>query len=120
MSDTMWIGNSYLRLGRACCLYHQVSTIWTVLNIEAENSPETSLTIYKTHGVMCQKNGMFVRSALRAESSRKADAVDVWSERVVAGTAVTCLDQSSIPGGWMSGLALLLAFLCPPDFRTVP
>jgi hypothetical protein len=85
----MWIGNSYLRLGRTCCLYHQVSTIWTVLNIEAENSPEKSLTIYKTYGAMCQKTGIFVRSALRAESSRKADAADVWSERVAAGNAVT-------------------------------
>jgi hypothetical protein len=116
----MRIGSSYLWIGRACCLYRQVSTTWTLLNTEAENSPETSVTIYRTHGVICQKKGIFVRSALRTESSRKADAADVWSERVVAGTAVTCYDQSSIPGDWVLGLGLLLAFLCPPHCRTLP
>lgn len=35
------------------------------------------------------ENGIFVRTALITESSRKADATDVWSERVVAGIAVT-------------------------------
>jgi hypothetical protein len=35
------------------------------------------------------ENRIFVRTALRTESSRKADAGNVWSERVVAAIAVT-------------------------------
>ena len=95
----MWIGNSYLRLRRPCCLHRQVSATWTVLNSEAENSLETSMTIYKTHGVICQKNGIFVRSALRTEISRKADASDVWSERVVADVLGSEFDSQRLDVG---------------------
>ena len=43
----MWIGNRYLRLGRASCLYLHVSASWAALNIETESSFETSMTVHK-------------------------------------------------------------------------